>query len=587
MLQDVLENVKVVLRRLEKAEEQLSASNARSQPVIYYSESLPITEILEELDEEGNVICKDTNALNLAVIFPNVFTASSTTKPGEAALQVADALRKAGLEEEFPPSQAATILGIDDAKRPLPQEGNSVELQFDQAKLSEVVAAPPLIDRKEGQISLATISEPVASGKPKSRRKKSVTFADDTKDAETMDISLSREVTGAETRAVRPVKRIYSTEHVFDATPESLEEDESPPIIPTDESREDAALRRQMLQYSMNEVGAVVAEIDLDESGSQTSYSSEEDGDEQYTSSADEEEDAFGRTTRRVLNDDYLREMQGLERKLNTKVMQNVGPNMPEILDDLEQPISDKGPSPELLTSSTQAFGKKGVRFADEVDISTPPVQDSTNIPKCGPTAPPVHEAVIERTTPSEEAAPAPTSGKKVSRFKSSRTAAVATSHDGKRPINPVSTNPVANGPLSGDVRERKILTGSPSLHLTPASESKPKAFSGAITFTHEDRTRQVPEGPADKTVAETLIERPIISDGVDVPEPEEFDPALMHQDVAVVYHKMRNRMIQRNGGFMPKAADEEEQRVPLTEEEGGERKVSRFKAARLARVGK
>lgn len=555
--------------------------------MLHCSQGLPITEILEELDEEGNVICMDTNALNLAVISPNVFTASSTTKPGEAASQVADALRKAGLEEEFPPSQTATMLGIDDAKRPLPQEGNSAELQIDQAKLSETVAVPPFIDQRKDQISLATMSEPVASGKPKSRRKKSVTFADDTKDAERMDSTPSSEVTGTETRAVRPVKRIYSTEHVVDATSGSIEEDGSPPIIPTDESLEVAALRRQMLQYSMNEVGAVVAEIDLDGSGSQTSYFSDEDGDEQYTGSADEEEDAFGRTTRRVLNDDYLREMQDLERKLNAKVMQNVGPNMPENLDDLEQPISDKSLSQKLLTSSTQAFGKKGVRFADELDISTPPVQESTNISKSGPAAPPVHEAVIERTAPSDEAPPAPTGGKKVSRFKSSRTAAAATSKDGKPPTKPASINAVANGPLSGDIRERKILTGLPSLHLTPASESTPKAFSGPITFTDEDRTRQVPEGPTGKTVAETLIERPTISDGADVPEPDEFDPALMHQDVAVEYHKMRNRMIQRNGGFMPQAEDEEEQRVPLTEEEGGERKVSRFKAARLARVGK
>ena len=521
---------------------------------------------------------------------PNLPIASSTTKPGEAASQVADALRKAGLEVEFPPSQTATMLGIDDAKKTLPQEGDSMELRSNQAKPLETVAAPRCTNKVEDQTSLAMSSEAAAPGGPKSRRKKSVTFADDTKDAELMvaGTTTSSEVDVDKTRAVRPVKRIYSTAHVYDTDSEPIEEDGSSPIIPTDESLEDAALRRQMLQYSMNEVGAVVAEIDLDESGSQTSNSLDEDGDEQYTSSADEEEDAFGRTTRRVLSDDYLREMQELERKLNAKVMQNVGPDMPEYLDDVEEPTSDKMLSGKPHPSSAQVSRKKGVRFADELDISPPPTQELTNASTSGPAAPPVHEAVVERAVPSSEATPAPTSGKKVSRFKSSRTAAVATSNDSNPSPSLALKNVVVNGPLNGDIQERKPMTGPPSLPLTHASGSKPKPCSGPITFTEEDRNRQAPEGPAGKTLAETLIERPTRSDDANVPEPDEFDPALVHQEVAVEYHKMRNRMIQREGGFMPKAEEEGgEQRVALTEEEGGERKVSRFKAARLARLGK
>lgn len=65
MLQDVLENIKAVSRRLEKAEGQLSALKARSQPMLHDAEGLPITEILEELDEEGNVICMNTNLSDL------------------------------------------------------------------------------------------------------------------------------------------------------------------------------------------------------------------------------------------------------------------------------------------------------------------------------------------------------------------------------------------------------------------------------------------------------------------------------------------------------------------------------------------
>ena len=49
-------------RRLERAEEQLGALKVRSQPKLKNAEGLPITEILEELDEESNVICTYKNA---------------------------------------------------------------------------------------------------------------------------------------------------------------------------------------------------------------------------------------------------------------------------------------------------------------------------------------------------------------------------------------------------------------------------------------------------------------------------------------------------------------------------------------------
>jgi unconventional prefoldin RPB5 interactor 1 len=63
--------------------------------------------------------------------------------------------------------------------------------------------------------------------------------------------------------------------------------------------------------------------------------------------------------------------------------------------------------------------------------------------------------------------------------------------------------------------------------------------------------------------------------------EPDALDPQILHQEVAIEYHRIRNRMIQKQGGFMK---EEESEFVPLTEEEGGPKKLSRFKAARLAR---
>ena len=51
------ENVKTAEKRLSLAEEKLAAVNVVIQPDVRNEEGLPVTEIREELDEEGNVLC--------------------------------------------------------------------------------------------------------------------------------------------------------------------------------------------------------------------------------------------------------------------------------------------------------------------------------------------------------------------------------------------------------------------------------------------------------------------------------------------------------------------------------------------------
>jgi unconventional prefoldin RPB5 interactor 1 len=54
---DVQQNVKTVSSLLQAAEEKYAASQVLIQPEVRNEEGLPLTEIHEELDEEGNVIC--------------------------------------------------------------------------------------------------------------------------------------------------------------------------------------------------------------------------------------------------------------------------------------------------------------------------------------------------------------------------------------------------------------------------------------------------------------------------------------------------------------------------------------------------
>jgi len=54
---DIQQNITTVSSLLQVAEEKYIASQIPSQPHVRYEEGLPLTEIHEELDDEGNVIC--------------------------------------------------------------------------------------------------------------------------------------------------------------------------------------------------------------------------------------------------------------------------------------------------------------------------------------------------------------------------------------------------------------------------------------------------------------------------------------------------------------------------------------------------
>lgn len=264
------------------------------------------------------------------------------------------------------------------------------------------------------------------------------------------------------------------------------------PVMPTDESPEDAALRRQMIQYNMSEVGAVVAELDLDDETSSTAYSDDDDDKDMPDDSSLEEddEDEHGRTKRVVLSDNYLAEMRDLEKKLNAKAIQNVGPNAPVTL--FAQPTRDTRPAndrPANDTTKIPTLAKaKGVRFAPSLDIQS--------LPSSAPSI-----------------------------------------------SSPPTTSTTTKDP-------------------PPPTPSPPKT-----------------------TLANQIVERPYTpSHSAPSLEPDEFDPDTLRQEVKTEYYKMRNRMIQRQGGFVDQDGADEEGRVPFTEEEGGPRKMSRFRAARLGK---
>lgn len=480
---------------LQAAEEKYAASQVLSQPEVRNEEGLPFTEILEQLDEDGNVIC--TLNFRLAVHLLTVFVASTISKPGETEPQLMEALRKAGVNEL--PKAPDRLEGPDS------HSDKSSKGQTAHANAGNSVQSPAGTDQKTVEPH-RTNASPLKSSTNDSQKKlkgpqRNVSFADDTKvdsnhktiapksrssARNTMSNQSSRndpprvtKVLGKEIHQMSPMSTVERKADTATEAPFT-------PVIPTDELPEDAVLRRQMIQYNMEEIGAVVAELDLDEEAA--SYSEDEDEDEDYpneNSSVEEDEDQFGRTRRRALTDDYMAEMRALERRLK-----NVGPNA-EIGNlaavnghEEERPSSHENP-PNATHEMPKPPSKKGVRFAPSLDVQEAPPPPTVN-------------------SSAQEAGAVP-----------------------KPPPKP-SSNPVLSSIIE-----------------------RPYAPSTDTTTTP--------------------------------PEPDEYDPALLQQEVATEYHKMRNRMIARQGGFM--AQDEEKAEVPLSEAEGGRKKVSRFKAARLGKA--
>ena len=63
---DVQQIIKTTLSRLNTAQENYAAAQVLSEPEARNEEGLPLKEIHEELDEEGNVICNFSSAIHLS-----------------------------------------------------------------------------------------------------------------------------------------------------------------------------------------------------------------------------------------------------------------------------------------------------------------------------------------------------------------------------------------------------------------------------------------------------------------------------------------------------------------------------------------
>ncbi|KAI5294218.1 hypothetical protein KEM55_006723, partial [Ascosphaera atra] len=349
----VRENLRVLEKRLESSQLQLDSVIEKQTVTLSKDDDNegPITDIVEELDDEGNVI------------------SSKTKTPEDDAPKILAALKEAGVDKILEERREKRR---QEAQKPQQGGGQpSVDEQSGEKK------GQPKDSTSDMNGGIAGGEKPSNALQEKSKEHDSSTHdatnrsepQSTNKDDEAFQKKLEER---RETPSAGPVQGQPSA-----SAKEQDKQDANMPDI--DESPEEAALRAEILRYGMEEVGAVVAELELDEDGSEVSLDGDYDDD--YYVSEDEEEDEYGRSTRKMITDDYHAQMLELEKRLNSKDVRNIGPD-PAVLKAME---SEKAKADEMTkvkdVSEAPSAGqdqslekkqkkKKKVAFADDLDIA-------------------------------------------------------------------------------------------------------------------------------------------------------------------------------------------------------------------------
>ena len=541
---------------------------------------LPLSEIHEELDEDGNVIRGEVR------------------RPEETTGKVLERLRMAGLSEKdlgASGNKAEEVRPVAPTSPTSPTQPSPAIKPMGSAKDVAVSDSEgrerPTIRKKSVSFSADTKEAPEKPRSESDESRKSVSFAD--------KVAVARAADPPDTRSVSfspAVEEIPAQTAVGDSTPQAQQSQQGDQIpvntdpdsqkdlrayfkpgdkvfevneetettkphivMPADESEEDAAIRREMLDYHLNEVNNIVATMELDDpdddehDDSEYTASEYQDEDTPYTSglsdSDAEDEDEFGRSKRPAVTDAYRDEMEALKARL----IGNLGKvALPDEADDNDADVElDPADARRLVirekpgatTSDTSdgekkptATSKKRVSFAEDLDVAKP--------------SSPPHKA---------------------------------TKH--------VENETVA--PIVGGVTERPTAAASPSLPTTlpPQKLSRFKQARAAPTPADDDdngmddntTSGAPPTGPPGIPMADTLLERKPTT--AKAPDPDGYDPLLARRELASEYYRRRNDMVREQGGFKVQK-DEDEELGDLMEErdDGQVKKVSRFKAARLGK---
>ena len=495
-------NVETLQKQLGRLESELRTALIDRDSNHEDEEELPIKDIVEELDEEGNIVSAHLHS------------------PGQSLPQVEEALKMASVDTPPNPQSAA--------------------------KQPSSSAAPVAREHSNSRQTTMTTTTNVAAQVPPLKQlptKKTVTFAEDTKSSEHSAPRISR---GA-SRVEAILESAKQQEHIS----------KQPPAIVADESPEDAALRLEMIKYGLEgtgEVGAVVAELRLEEGSSDEEWdSSDEDVDEEYDGKG-----PYERCTGRIVTEDYAQRMLELEQKLGIKSRFTEA----AIIESQDESGSGSG-------SDDERIGRISVNRAAPLSSSHKPSLTTPKVKNDGPkanTGKSVHFAHNLDVSPQGTSAFVTGNGRALEQ---------------RDQIDPLS-----------DVVERKAPACAV---MQPTASRKSSRFkvarkgngTGELKGPHdaplhllddqwqEEFGRPQVQG---KAIADRLVEKEAAPRNVSFED--DFDNLTMRQEVVDEHHRLRNRFIQRQGGFLK---EDESPIQPLDDADGRQERVSRFKAARLS----
>ncbi|KAK8152640.1 Prefoldin subunit-domain-containing protein [Phyllosticta citrichinensis] len=550
----VQQNVATVQKQVEATEDRLNKVLIISSPSLQDEEGGPLMDIREELDEDGNVLT------------------SSIHKAGESAPRIVEALRKAGITD---------------------LQGDQKEQTVDEEEEADDSSKP------FGDGS----TQPSPAGE-EPRRKKSVTFTPDTKPPVEEKPAPPKPAAAAP----EPVKAKSSLSSYANFKPGSriveLDDDDRvvnaeragvvAPVIPENETAEEAALRREMLEYSLNEVGSVVAELDLYDGTDDEDWEDEadddfvDDDDDDNDDDEDEEmeEDEWGRS-RPSVSADYVAKMRELESQLNARMMENVGPVEPADADVNE------------VLQQAQGFHRLRVQTDEQIPPALLPrasaqAQRQDSPLQSTPTATTMSPTAEKKVKFADEVDVAPTMS------------AVDVGTGSKATSSPPPPQPAVT-PVSDAVIERNASSSTPQQpQQEPTTKRRPSRFKSSRAATPTTSTTPTP--PTHATIASTILERPPASpfpssssssSPSSDPDDALLSPSTLSTELLTQYHRARNTLISKQpGGFMAREGEATGGVVgadgsgadagDLVEEmgDGSVRRVSRFKAARVRGLG-
>ncbi len=584
-----------VQKNIETVQRQFFEAEAKSEELAFAARNqsaateagLPLTEIHEELDEDDNVV------------------SSRLSQPEESTANFIDSLRQAGLKE-------GDVNGINPPK-PKPEDLKPAitnvsppitpsAVGFDKRGTSDTSASRtssggaedlerPSIRKKSVSFTADTKPPEERQRLPSEDGRKSVSFAEkvavmpSAPPADTRSVSFSPMVEEIPPQPLGPPSPAMQPQPQSNDQPSSNESaiveptsgdqtsngdiDNEDIVVPDDESPEDARTRREMLEYHLNEVGSVVAQMDLDEADMKLDEDDEDEDDEDddgssyYTTSeypedesspyttglseSEESEDEFGRAKHGMITPEYSRKMEEMQQRM----ISNVGPAPKDAdLADTDAQLDSKDAARLAIrekrnstssassdNSEKKAGGKKRVSFADSLDVAEPgspplkaqKMQESENVA-------PMTTSIMERTTATSHSLPQRPGNEKPSRFKKERAA------------------PITHG------------------------EDEEAATDRAM----DNDTDDVPTGPPGVTIAKTLTERVHPTKPATAPSLDGHDATMDQRELATEYYRQRNDIIKQQGGFQSSLNDDEELGELMEERDGKLKKVSRFKAARI-----